>query len=299
MLTPDQIRSFHENGFLNDQIRVLTDYQLSALRERLDAVLEGKSEAPPEALRNLTGGSLKSDRVVVQIVNIWQADDLFRAHLCNPTVLECMAQLMDADTIRVWHDQVQYKPPVIGTATGWHQDYPAWPILEPADLISCWVALDDATLENGCMRMVPGSHKWGTHRPLGSGENFDPAYEPAGLPEGAAVEVVPIEVPAGCAAFHHSLTWHGSAPNPSEKHRRAIAVHYMPGHTRYVPHGSHLIQNRVEVEPGEILTGQFFPTVYENGHPVPPEAIRSPEGPPPTHNEFLDLSYTKEAAATA
>ncbi|MBW3625593.1 MAG: phytanoyl-CoA dioxygenase family protein [Armatimonadetes bacterium] len=294
MLTPEQIRSFHENGYLNESIRVLTDEQLERLRDRLDAVIEGKSEAPPEALRNMSGGGLKSDRVVVQIVNIWQADDLFRAHLCNPVILEMMAQLMDTDTIRVWHDQIQYKPPVIGTSTNWHQDYPAWPILEPADLISCWVALDDATLENGCMRMVPGSHKWGTHRALGTGEEFAPTYDPSQLPEDAEVKVVPIEVPAGCAAFHHSLTWHGSAPNPSQRHRRAIAVHYMPGHTRYVPNGTHLIQNRVEVEAGEILTGQYFPTVYENGRPLPPEAIKSPSGPAPTHNEFLDLSYTKE-----
>ena len=296
MLTEAQIRSFHENGYLNDSIRVLTDEQLHALRERLDAVIEGKSAAPPEALRNLTGGGLKSDRVVVQIVNIWQADDLFRAHLCNPIITGMIAQLMDTDTVRVWHDQVQYKPPVIGTSTNWHQDYPAWPILAPADLISCWVALDDATLENGCMRMVPGSHKWGTHPALGTGDGFAPTYEAGKLPDGAEIESVPIEVPAGCAAFHHCQTWHGSAPNPSNKHRRAIAVHYMPGHTRYVPHGTHLIQNRVQVEPGEILTGDYFPTVYEDRHPVSPDRIRVPQGPPPTHNEFLDLSYTKEPA---
>ena len=192
MLTPAQIQTFHETGYLNDNIRVLTDEQLHALRDRLDAVIEGRSEAPPEALRNMKGGGLRSDSVVVQIVNIWQADDLFRAHLCNPTALDAMADLMGTDTIRVWHDQIQYKPPVVGNSTDWHQDFPAWPILEPADLISCWVALDDATLENGCMRMVPGSHKWGTHHALGTGENFAPTYDPARLPEGAKVEVVPI-----------------------------------------------------------------------------------------------------------
>jgi ectoine hydroxylase-related dioxygenase (phytanoyl-CoA dioxygenase family) len=297
MLTEAQIASFHKRGYLNDHIRVLTDEQTRQLRDRLDAVIEGRSENPPEALRNLTGSGLASDQVVVQIVNIWQADDLFRAHLTNSKVLEALAQLMDTDTIRVWHDQVQYKPPVIGTSTGWHQDYPAWPILDPADLISCWVALDDATLENGCMRMVPGSHKWGSIRSLGSGPNFMPTYDPSELPDDAQVEVEPIEVPAGCAAFHHCLTWHGSAPNPSKKHRRAIAVHYMPGHTRYVPVGGHLIQNRVEVQPGEILTGQYFPTVYEHGHSLPPEAVPVPQGPPPEHNEFLDFSFYEQKAS--
>ena len=92
MLTEAQIQSFHERGYLNENIRVLTDDQVTRLRDRLDAVIEGRSSAPPEALRNLTGGGLKSDRVVVQIVNIWQADDLFRAHLFHPEVTRMMAQ---------------------------------------------------------------------------------------------------------------------------------------------------------------------------------------------------------------
>lgn len=291
MLTSAQRDAFHKRGYLNDSLRVLTDDQVNELRDRLDAVIEGRSETPPEALRNLSGGGLASDHVVVQIVNIWQADPLFRAHLANPRVLEMLAELMGTDTIRVWHDQIQYKPPVIGAATAWHQDYPAWPILNPPDLISCWVALDDATLENGCMRMVPGSHLWGTVPSLGTGADFAPTYDAAELPDDATVTVEPMEVPAGCAAFHHCLTWHGSAPNPSKRHRRAIAVHYMPGHTRYEPVGAHLIQSRVTVEPGALLTGDYFPTVYEHGHPTDPATYVTPSGPPPTHNEFLNVGY--------
>jgi ectoine hydroxylase-related dioxygenase (phytanoyl-CoA dioxygenase family) len=290
MLTEAQVQSFRENGYLNDRIRVLTDDQTKALRDRLYDVMAGRSQAKPEALRNLAGGGLDSDKVVVQIVNIWEADDLFRAHLCHPVITEIVAQLMDTDTLRVWHDQIQYKPPVVGTSTGWHQDYPAWPILEPADLISCWVALEDATVENGCMRMVPRSHHWGVHRGLGSSPEMQPTWNPEQVPGDEGVEVVPLEVPAGCAAFHHCLTWHGSPPNPSPRPRPAIAVHYMPGYTRFVPKGHHLIEHRVEVEPGEVLIGDYFPTVYENGTPVPPERLKIPEGPPANVNEFLDFS---------
>jgi ectoine hydroxylase-related dioxygenase (phytanoyl-CoA dioxygenase family) len=137
--------------------------------------------------------------------------------------------------------------------------------------------------------MVPGSHRWGVHRGLGSGPEFAPTYDPQQLPQGAVAVVEPMEVPAGCAAFHHCLTWHGSPPNPSPRPRPAIAVHYMPGYTRFVPKGRHLIEHRVEVQPGEILAGDYFPTVYENGSPTPPNRIRIPEGPPPSHEEFLDF----------
>jgi ectoine hydroxylase-related dioxygenase (phytanoyl-CoA dioxygenase family) len=289
MLTSDQIAFFHENGYLNVGIRFYTEKQAAELRERLNAVMEGRTATAPEALRNLRGGTLDSDQVVVQIVNIWEADDLFLAHLVHPEITASIAQLTGAETIRVWHDQIQYKPPITGSATDWHQDYPAWPILDPADLISCWVALDDATLENGCMRMVPGSHKWGAHRGLGTAEGFAPRYDPEQLPPGAKVEAMPCEVKAGCGMFHHCLTWHGSPPNPSRKPRPAIAVHYMPGYTRYVPKGRHLIDHRVEVQPGEILQGAYFPTVRENGRPIPPDAIKLPEGPPPVPEEFMEL----------
>jgi ectoine hydroxylase-related dioxygenase (phytanoyl-CoA dioxygenase family) len=291
MLTQEQIAFFHENGYLNDNIRIYGDTEVEALRERLTAVMEGRAAAEPEALRNLRGGSLESDQVVVQIVNIWEADDLFRAHLCQPEITAMAAQLLGTDTIRVWHDQIQYKPPIVGSATDWHQDHPAWPILEPADLISCWVALDDATLENGCMRMVPGSHKWGAHRGLRSGEGFAPGYDAEQIPSGAEVRAVPCEVKAGHGMFHHCLTWHGSPPNPSPRPRRAIAVHYMPGHTRYEPKGRHLIDHRVEVQPGEILKGLFFPVVWEKGRAVPPEAVPAPEAPPAPAEAYTELPY--------
>src|SRR5947209_2007157 len=182
MLSDEQVRSFRENGFLKYG-RVLDKRQTKALRQRLDDVLEGRSKAQPEARRNLLGGE---EQVVIQVVNIWEADDLFREHLYHPAICRMVAQLIGTDTLRVWHDQVQYKPPRIGGATDWHQDHPYWPILQPADLVSAWVALDDATEENGCMRMVPRSHLWGPHKggTIGTNPDFSPAPSPRLLPPG-------------------------------------------------------------------------------------------------------------------
>jgi len=264
MLTDEQVREFRERGFLQVG-RVLDESTTRALRHRLDEVMEGRSSAQPEARRNLLGDS---EQVVVQVVNIWEADELFRDHLYNPVLCEMAAELMGTDVVRVWHDQVQFKPPRMGGPTDWHQDHPYWPIIQPPDLVSAWVALEDATLENGCMRMVPRSHLWGPHKDGTIGtdpETFAPLYDPALVPEGERIEIVPCEVRAGEAMFHHCLTWHGSPPNRSERGRPAIAVHYMPGWTRYEPSGSHLVEHRVTVRPGDILQGEFFPTVWDHG----------------------------------
>ena len=267
MLTDEQVQSFRENGFLNYG-RVLTDAQLDELREALDRVLSGQSGSSPEAVTNIGGGN---NAVVTQVVNMWEAEPAFRKHLANSAIVPLVAQLMGTDTVRVWHDQMQLKPPRIGGPTLWHQDHPYWPIIQPADLVSAWVALEDATVENGCMSMVPGSHKWGNCQvakgQIGTNmETYEPDPDPSVIPVGATVKTVPCEVPAGSVVFHHCLCWHGAPANKSDKPRPAIAVHYMPGWTRYEPSGqTHLIEHHVEVAPGEALVGAHFPTVMEHG----------------------------------
>lgn len=269
MLSKEQIAQFDRDGFLKGEV-VLSDAEVERLREELDLVMEGKSVKKPVLNRNLLGGeteygmSMSKKETVVQIVNIWMASDAFLEHAKNRTLCEEVAQLCRTNTLRIWHDQIQYKPPITGGPTNWHQDHPAWPIIQPADLVSAWVALDDATIENGCMWMVPQSHKWGNQsKYIGSTEDFKPFHkEPSLLPEAAKVEAVPFEIKKGQVGYHHSLTWHGSPHNRSERKRRAIAVHYMPGHIRFEPTGHHPMEPYIEVQPGEVLVGDGFPVVY-------------------------------------
>lgn len=265
MFSDSQVEEFSRHGFILGP-QVLSDSEADALRERMFEVLEGRSKRGAESNRNLLGD--ESKKVVHQIVNIWEADDRFHAHTYNPQVCAMTSQLIGDPVLRVWHDQVQYKPPHVGGPTDWHQDHPYWPIIQPADLVSAWTALDDATVENGCMWMVPGSHQWGPHKGGTIGTNpdtFDPLPDLESLPKGVHIEKVPCEVKKGQVMFHHCLTWHGSPCNKSERGRPAIAVHYMPGYTRYEPEHGHIMEKRVEVKPGEILQGTHFPTVWDNG----------------------------------
>lgn len=269
MLAESEIRRFHEDGFLAGP-RVMDDGEADALLDRLYGVIEARDASGAELVRNMHHDE---GNVVIQIVNIWEADDLFRQHLQRPSVCAAVAQLIGHPVLRVWHDQVQYKPPRVGGPTDWHQDHPYWPILQPADLVSAWVALEDADEVNGCMRMVPGSHRWGPHKggTIGTDpESFAPLPDRSLLPADAHVEIVPCPVRKGHVMFHHCLTWHGSPPNRSDRGRPAIAVHYMPGYTRYEPQAGHVMEHRVTVAPGEELSGPFFPTVWDGG---PVEAI--------------------------
>lgn len=260
MLTEKQIAEFKANGFLNGG-KVLNDDEVEALRAEIGRVIAEKDRtdiAQPVLVRNLSG----DDKALVwQIVNIWQASPPFKALLAQPQIVEGIAQLTEATELRIWHDQIQYKPPEVGGVNMWHQDAPYWPIIAPMTEVTAWVALDNADESNGCMSMVPGSHLWGNSIEfLHALESY--AAMPASY-QGREVKVVRCPVKKGEVHFHHALTWHGSHANSSGRPRRAIALHYMTQDTRYIASGQHVMKQFVEVADGALMQGEHFPLVYQ------------------------------------
>lgn len=275
MLNAAQLAEFEQNGFLKGDV-ILSASEVDHLREELDLILDGKTVKKPVLQHNMRpeeaealykGMKMSVTEKVIQIVNTWMASDAYMQQCAHPVICQEVAQLCKTDTLRIWHDQIQYKPPITGGPTPWHQDHPLWPVIQPADLVSAWIALDDAVIENGCMWMVPGSHKWGDQqRYLASDDTFMPYHrQPELLPPGAEIKAVPFEIKKGQVGYHHSLTWHGSPHNRSEMKRRGFAVHYMPGHTVYAPTSAHPMIPYVEVKEGEIMAGEHFPVVYNVG----------------------------------
>jgi phytanoyl-CoA hydroxylase len=262
MLTPEQIKQFHRDGYLRSG-KVLNDEQVELLRSELQRVIDDgdKPGVPqPVLLHNMNGDP---NNAVWQIVNIWEASTPFRDLLiANPTIAEEMSQLTGASALRIWHDQIQYKPPKVGGVNMWHQDAPLWPILAPMTEVSAWVALDDVDVANGCMHMIPGSHTWGNH--MAWIRNNVPSWD--AMPKefnGHAVEVRACPVKRGEVHYHHALTWHGSPENHSDRPRRALAIHFMTNETRYVASGNHVMKEFVEVADGEVMRGAHFPLVWE------------------------------------
>jgi phytanoyl-CoA hydroxylase len=257
MLTEEQIKKFHADGYLRGG-KVVSDEVVEVLREEVLRVIDNR-EGPgrqPVLCRNFG----KEDAPVWQIVNIWEASEPFFKLIHNSTIIEEMAQLTKANALRIWHDQIQYKPANTGGVNMWHQDAPLWPILAPMTEVTAWVALDDVDPENGCMSMVPGSHLWGNHMDmLAKLPNFDAMPKEF---DGHSVEVRTCPVNKGEVHFHHALTWHASNFNHSGRPRRAIALHFMTDATRFVASGEHVMKPFVYVSDGEVMSGDHFPLVY-------------------------------------
>lgn len=267
MLTREQVKQFEVDGFLKGNALIReTDVEL--LRVELDAVLEGRTTRKPLMLHNLIADNIhreEREKTIMQVFNIWMASDEFLKLAGNTDICKEVSQLCNSNILRIWHDQIQYKPPLEGGTTPWHQDYASWKFIEPTNMVTAWIALDDVVIENGCMWMVKGSHKWGDQSAhIGYNDQFIPFHKrPELLPPGMVVEAVPIMLKKGEVSYHHCLTWHGSPNNISHHKRRGVAIHYMNGESRYVPKDKrHPSEIFIEVKSGEKITGKYFPTVY-------------------------------------
>ena len=262
MLTSTQIEQFKADGFLNGG-QVLSSDEVETLRDEVMRVIDDRERddiPQPVHVRNM---SRDDSKAVWQIVNIWEASQPFRDLISRTDITTGIAQLTGASELRIWHDQIQYKPQKTGGTTHWHQDAPLWPIIRPMTEVTAWVALDNADESNGCMSMVRGSHQWGNNI-----EYLQQLEEIKSMPteyQGQPLQVVSCPVKKGEVHFHHSLTWHGSHNNTSDRPRRAIALHYMTNETYFVASGEHVMKTFVEVNDGEQMRGKHFPQVYASG----------------------------------
>ncbi len=288
MLTDEQIAAFERDGLLNSG-PILDDSEIEEITHGLNRVLdvgpEGFAEGEPQPVsyRNMRA-SAEGGQAVWQIVNIWEASPAFERLIYHPFIVKAISQLTGQRNLQVWHDQIQYKPAESGGATTWHQDAPLWPIIKPMTPVSAWIPMDDADEENGCMWMVPGSHRWGnqmeflrTQSHLQTLEEFNSlaGFEP---PDGVSPTPVPWPVLRGEISFHHSLTWHGSPYNTSARPRRAIAIHFMTGEAKFDASGNHLMKQFVDMPDGAPMAeaGPHFPLVCSDGEPVGvPAQLRS------------------------
>jgi phytanoyl-CoA hydroxylase len=260
VLIAEQVEQYHRAGFVNGGA-LLDDQTVEALQREVLRVIDDRDNpavAQPVLLRDL---SVTEGLAVWQIVNIWEASPAFRALASHPKLLEMAAQLSGAKQLRIWHDQIIYKPKEAGGVLGWHQDSPLWDLLQPKDQqVTAWVALDDAEADNGCMYMVPGSHRWGDKL-----KELSDLREHGPLPErfeGHDLYVMTCPVKKGQVHFHHPLTWHGSGTNYSSRPRRAIAIHYMTEKVVYDDSGAHPMKAFVKVPAGAMLEGESFPKVW-------------------------------------
>ena len=136
-------------------------------------------------------------------------------------LLGVLERIME-DTPELFQDMALVKPPRYGSEKPWHQDCAYFNLPEGTTVIGVWVALDEATAENGCLHVIPGSHREG---PMIHFKRRDWQICDTDVPVGRDT-MVPLK-PGGCL-FWHGLTHHGSPVNQSEQRRRALQFHYKP-----------------------------------------------------------------------
>ncbi len=259
-LSDDQVRFFHEHGYLAG-VRVLTDGQVDALRGELAELMNPAHPAHALFYEFHANESTEPSTVLFHALGAWRVAPGFHDLLWNPAFVMPASQLLGG-AVRFWHDQLFCKPARHGGVVAWHQDYSYWTRTQPIAHLTCWIALDDATVENGCLQYVPGSHKWDLLPKPALAGTLDAIQSVLSEEQQAAFAPVAVELPRGYAAFHHPLTLHGSSANRSERPRRGAVINVVRDGVRSATDDP-LLEGVPAVPAGQPLGGRFFPLLSQ------------------------------------
>ncbi|MDP6111660.1 MAG: phytanoyl-CoA dioxygenase family protein [Planctomycetota bacterium] len=237
-LTQDQIDHFRQHGYVRIG-KVLTDEEIDLYRREYDHEFEQARQSG--RFRNLTIDDTQdvkekneAPEQMLQIMQMCERNIHFRRLIYHEKILDMMEALLGPN-IQLFHDQALYKPANHGGPVFWHQDNGYWRC-SPANLVTCWLTLDDVEVNNGAMQMIPGSHL----RPLEHvrSESTSALFDIESQAD--TPNAVVVDLPAGGALFHHCQTLHYSAPNATDRQRRAFAIHFMPPGTKSMHTGDFL-----------------------------------------------------------
>lgn len=213
-LTVDQIEQFNRDGFLTG-IRIFDDQIIAEHRAYFDELLEATIAKGRDSY-SISTAHLTHARVF----------DL----LVHPRIVEVVCDLLGENVVG-WGSHYFCKLPGDGKSVSWHQDASYWP-LTPTKTISVWLAIDDCDTENGCMKFIPGAHRWG-HLSYRESDELEGNVLNQSIDEierfGTPVENV---LDAGEISIHSDLLLHGSEANVSKRRRCGLTLRYCPVEVR-------------------------------------------------------------------
>jgi ectoine hydroxylase-related dioxygenase (phytanoyl-CoA dioxygenase family) len=261
--TAEQIEAYRRDGFVvldqfleRDEVERLREHFAACFAHewetglRPDEVNYDPATTPPDLTR--------------QLCNAWKADRTVAATVLAERNAEFGAKLAGLAGLRLAQDNLIWKPPS-SKALLCHQDAAYLDHLDPPNMTTCWMALDDTSADTGTIYYVKGSNHW-PHARLG-GQFHAPddwlAHVRESMPEDVDLELVPIEVSAGGAAFHDGWTFHGSPSNERpDRERRSVVSHMISTETRWNPEHPHPIYSKY-MRPGEReMDDAFFPVMW-------------------------------------
>lgn len=219
-LSREQLKAYRDNGFIAVE-NVLTADEVNELRAVTDEFVERSRAASTHTdVFDLEPGHSAENPRLRRLKQPHLRHDAYDRTLRNDRILDIVSQLI-GPRIRFQNTKLNLKSPEFGSPVEWHQDWAFYPHTND-DVLAVGVAIDDMTLENGCLMMVPGSH----HGPV-LDHHQDGYFVGAVAPEGLADRAVPVVLRAGGITLHHARLLHGSAPNTSERPRRFLLFEYV------------------------------------------------------------------------
>jgi ectoine hydroxylase-related dioxygenase (phytanoyl-CoA dioxygenase family) len=223
--TDDDVAHFNEKGWWVSP-PILDDATLATAVRGAERIYAGEYDTPLPNGATHMGWSPEDGDILRKNDQASLLVHELRAVTMNRVVAAVAARLAGVDGIRLWHDQLLYKPPVPPSGkllnVGWHTDRQYWLAASSTSMLTAWIPFHEIRSEHGPVMFVDGSHEWDGV----TGDFFNP--ELGTLPELLAdrnAHVSEALVPRGGVSFHHCKTIHGSGPNTSTEPRRAIAVH--------------------------------------------------------------------------
>jgi hypothetical protein len=244
-LRPAERRAWQEDGFFLRE-RAFGSAEVAGLRAAAERVAERAArDAARSGERYFVDGNEYAEaagatvqyehapgsRTLRVIEPCHRLDPRFEALVDDPRLVEPMRDLVGSERVALFTDKLNLKRPREGSRFRWHQDSPYWAHFAPHldRLPNVWLALDDADEDNGCLRVVRGSHRRGLLPGCRDEGTLGPLFTDPRCFDLAAQ--VPAVMPAGSLLFFSPHTVHGSEPNESSRSRRAVVLTYQPaGH---------------------------------------------------------------------
>ena len=228
-ITDEHVARFHEQGYLVVE-QAFSPPEVEGSLAGLLELIDGKQptftniqfEAKARAILPTLSPEQKQD-AVRKLMGFVEYDARLKTIAEHPALLAVLHRLMN-DVPVLFQDMALLKPPFIGREKPWHQDNAFFDIPPETTVVGVWIALDEAVPENGCMFIIPGSHREGPvlHWVRRDWQICDTDV--------AATEAIAVPLKPGGCLFFHGLLHHGTPPSQSARRRRALQYHYKPLH---------------------------------------------------------------------
>ena len=258
--TSEQIEFYRENGFL-----VIDDFlqgaEVAVWQDAVDTAIAQFMKCD-DMYHNQRGRESYYGNVFVQCVNLWKTSEQIKQLILDPELGRMAADLAGTSGVRLYHDHAMVKQPW-ANPTNFHVDNPYDPFYSH-QAIMFWIALDDTTVQNGCLYFLPGTHKTsgfevgGNLGEVGIGELLRE------YPQWATIDPYAAEMKAGDGVFISGMVAHAAGPNMTTQPRRAFAMLFMPEDATFNGKKSALPDEVVaKVKTGDVLADdEHLPLVF-------------------------------------